>query len=401
MVLNGQITNAPSFDGVDISKIEKQLAVMWHESNPPESAGAGSDYAVSRACALNLIIYTSAREDSSPIYQLLDEVSAQHPGRTFLIIADRDVKLPSMDSDAGLICRKLGGGNKAVCNEQITFRADGPALSSAASAIAPLLVPDVPVFLWWKDPPNYNDDLWTDLALMSDRIVVDSEHFSDIVDDFTSLKQLVLKKEADIRVTDLNWGRLTTWRSLIAGFWDIPAYRTDLESIEYASIGYNPDSNVRNGSSAKPLLLAGWLASRLGWRFEKTDASADQTYFTFDHLNRKITIMIAPSKSGPQCKGLITSLSFTARGGSAEFAVRLSDDARRLTTEARIDGQMTAGRTLSYEARSEGQRLSSELSFLNRDAVYENSLAVAAELATSAIGLWTGGLDHSGTDRIS
>jgi glucose-6-phosphate dehydrogenase assembly protein OpcA len=291
----------------------------------------------------------------------------------------------------------LGGGNKAVCNEQITFWAGGPALSSAASAIAPLLVPDVPVFLWWKDPPDYKDDLWTDLASMSDRIVVDSEHFSDIVDDFNSLKELVLKKDADVRLTDLNWGRLTTWRSLIAGFWDIPAYRADLDSIEHASIGFNPGSDVRNGSSAKPLLLAGWLASLLGWRFEKTDASGDQTCFTFDHLNRKIAFVIAPSMSGPQCKGLVTSLSLTARGGSAEFTVRLSDDARRLTTEARIDGQLTAGRTLSYEARSEGQRLSSELSFLNRDAVYENSVVAAAELATSAIGLWTGSRDHSGT----
>jgi glucose-6-phosphate dehydrogenase assembly protein OpcA len=397
MVLNGQSTNAPVFDGVDIAKIEKQLAAMWHESNPPASAGAGSDYAVSRACALNLIIYTSARENCSAIYQLLDEVSAQHPGRTFLIVADRDAKLPSLESDAGLICRKLGGGNKAVCNEQITFWAGGPALSSAASAIAPLLVPDVPVFLWWKDPPDYKDDLWMDLALMSDRIVVDSEHFSDIVGDFNSLKELVLNKDADVRVTDLNWGRLTTWRSLIAGFWDIPTYRTDLDRIEYASIGYNPDSSVRNGSSAKPLLLAGWLASRLGWRFESTDASGDQTRFTFDHLNRKIVVVFAPSKSGPQCKGLVTSLSFTARRGSAEFTVRLSDDARRLTTEARIDGQMTAGRTLSYEARSEGQRLSSELSFLNRDAVYENSVAVAADLVTSATGLWTGSQDHSAT----
>jgi glucose-6-phosphate dehydrogenase assembly protein OpcA len=397
MDLNSQTTNAPAFDGVDIAKIEKQLAAMWHETNPPAATDAASDYAVSRACALNLIIYTSARENCSAIYKLLDEVSAQHPGRTFLIVADRDATLPSLESDAGLICRKLGGGNKAVCNEQITFWAGGPALSSAASAIAPLLVPDVPVFLWWKDPPDYKDDLWTDLALMSDRIVVDSEHFSDIVDDFNSLKELVLKKDADIRLTDLNWGRLTTWRSLIAGFWDIPSYRSELDNIERASIGFNPDSNLRSGSSAKPLLLAGWLATRLGWKFESTDASGDQTCYTFDRLNRKITIEMAPSRSGPQCKGLVTSLSFTARGGSAEFTVRLSDDARRLTTEAHIDGQMTAGRTLSYEARSEGQRLSSELSFLNRDAVFENSVVVAAELATSAIGPWSGSQDHSGT----
>jgi hypothetical protein len=42
------------------------------------------------------------------------------------------------------------------------------------------------------------------------------------------------------------------------------------------------------------------------------------------------------------------------------------------------------GRVLSYEARSEGQRLSAELDILSRDLVYERAVASAARMLGAA-----------------
>jgi len=39
---------------------------------------------------------------------------------------------------------------------------------------------------------------------------------------------------------------------------------------------------------------------------------------------------------------------------------------------------------LTYEARSEGQRLSSELDFLTRDVIYEKAVALSARLIETA-----------------
>jgi hypothetical protein len=51
-----------------------------------------------------------------------------------------------------------------------------------------------------------------------------------------------------------------------------------------------------------------------------------------------------------------------------------------LETKATIDGKQTIGRVLSYEGKSEGRRLSRELSLLKRDLVYEQALDSAAQL---------------------
>jgi glucose-6-phosphate dehydrogenase assembly protein OpcA len=61
-----------------------------------------------------------------------------------------------------------------VCGEQVTIVAAGAAVDTAASAIEPLVVPDVPVFLWWKDIPHEEDKLFNRLVELTDRVVIDS-----------------------------------------------------------------------------------------------------------------------------------------------------------------------------------------------------------------------------------
>ena len=52
----------------------------------------------------------------------------------------------------------------------------------------------------------------------------------------------------------------------------------------------------------------------------------------------------------------------------------------KLATEARIGAERSVGRVVGYEMRSEAERLSRELAFLSRDAIYEAALARAAQL---------------------
>ena len=82
--------------------------------------------------------------------------------------------------------------------------------------------------------------------------------------------------------------------------------------------------------------------------------------------------------------GAVASIAFLGGAGDAEFHVSLSRDGTKLETSAKIGGEMSVGRVLVYEARSEGQRLSRELGFLSRDKVYEEAIgAVAGMLGMS------------------
>jgi glucose-6-phosphate dehydrogenase assembly protein OpcA len=370
----------PNIAGIDVDRIEQELTRLWRRTaaqGDEEAAG------ITRACTLNLIVYSCEREDQNAVSALLDEVIQQHPGRIFLLITERESPQAALDASVSSHCRSLSGTKKEICSEQITIVAKADAVHTAGTAVEPLLVPDVPVFLWWKDVPDYRDKLWQRLVRMSDRVVVDSACFDKPFEDIHALSMLLDQRPEPIRISDLNWGRLTTWRSLIASFWDVPAYREALRSIDQVTIEYCRQELTPGEVPPKPFLLAGWLASRLGWRLETGKAFERSLDFKFQGPDRMIEVRIAESNVGHLDRDLLNSVTICSSQSAACFNVAFSHDRHRLTTEARVADQSSAGRTIAYEARSEGARLSNELSFISRDRVYEGSLAVAAAMVAA------------------
>src|SRR5438132_11087403 len=134
--------------GVDVNKIEKELASMWSGVSKTGDASGGAG--VTRACALNLIVYTTPTDDHSQLEVMLGEINEQHPGRTLILVAYRDIPIPRLEGYVSMRCRLLGATGKQICGEQVTIEAGGVLVDTAATAVAPLLVPDVPVYRWWK-----------------------------------------------------------------------------------------------------------------------------------------------------------------------------------------------------------------------------------------------------------
>ncbi|HYG09427.1 MAG TPA: hypothetical protein VD835_05595, partial [Pyrinomonadaceae bacterium] len=80
------------------------------------------------------------------------------------------------------------------------------------------------------------------------------------------------------------------------------------------------------------------------------------------------------------CDGLIATLTLRSGATDAEFYVGVNEAWSKLETSARIGDARTVGRVVSYEARSEGERLSRELSILSRDEIYERAVASVGQL---------------------
>ena len=353
---------------------------MWK----PETGAAGSnaESGVTRACALNLLVYATAADDRGKINEMLTVVSEQHPGRTLLLLADRAPGATKLEAFVSTRCRRLGGSGRQVCGEQITIEAAGAAIETVASAVAPLLVPDVPVFLWWKDIPHYEDKLFSRMTAMADRVVIDSSCFDRPQEDLLRLAEIIKEHPQFMSASDLNWGRLTAWRTLVASFWDVPDYRPSLDRIDRVRVEYDSPDVAPGEIAPKALLAVGWLASRLGWSAaEMVGRQDDSTNFRLRaEGGREINVELRAARHGEHCDGMLVSLTLWAGGGGAEFHVAFTDDRQRLETGATVDGQRTVGRVLSYEQKTEGQRLSRELSLLQRDLVYEEALATAAQL---------------------
>src|SRR2546425_3683347 len=366
--------------GVDVAKIEKELASMWSGASDAENGALSSG--VTRACALNLIVYTTPWDDRDLLEELLNQVNEQHPGRTLILVAYRETAEPRLEAYVSMRCQLLGAGGKQICGEQVTIEAGGPLVDTAATAVAPLLVPDVPVYLWWNDIPHYEDKLFDRLAQMADRIIIDSATFDHPYDDMLRLSQTISDQSRRMRVSDLNWGRLTSWRTLLASFWDVPDYHPLLGEIERIVIEYRPPKDPPEEIAPKALLLAGWLASRLGWEVAGKVKRDSEGICECDLRagDRAIGLSFRQNKTAGLKEGMISSVAFAARNGEANFSIAKRTDGTQLQTEAQIGTQRTVGRVLAYEMRSEAEQLGRELAFLNRDVVYEASVARAAQL---------------------
>src|SRR5215212_9014702 len=369
--------------GIDAAKLERELNAMWAEMSAPE--GGGGSAGVVRACVLNLVVYAEGPEERAEVDDLLSEVVERHPCRAIVLAAERGAGEARLEAFVSTRCQLSSRGSKRICGEQITIEAAGSAVDTASSAVAPLLVPDVPVFLCWKDIPHYDDRLFTRLAGMADRVVIDSASFDRPHEDLRRLAGLL--GGGRMRLSDLNWGRLTSWRALVAGFWDVADYRDSLAQIEKIVIEYDPPDRSHNEVAPKALLALGWIASRLGWEVSGEGARVDENraHFILADRGREIEAVLAATEDVAGRDGWLTSLTISTAAGD-EFFVELLLEERRLRTGARLGGAGHAcERVLGYEARTEGERLSAELDILSRDEVYEGAVA-AAERLLAALG---------------
>jgi glucose-6-phosphate dehydrogenase assembly protein OpcA len=383
-------TQVPLAKGIDALRLERELNAMWAEMSAPkgeaQADGATKTSAgVVRACVLNLVVYTENAEARAEVDDLLGAVVERHPCRAIVLAAERGASEARLEAFVSTRCQLSTRGAKRICGEQITVEAAGQAVETASTAVAPLLVPDVPVFLWWKDIPHYDDKLFTRLAGMADRVVIDSASFDEPYEDLRRLTRLL--EGGRLRLSDLNWGRLTSWRSLVANFWDVADYRTSLSQIEQVRIEYDPPDRAHTQVAPKALLALGWLASCLGWEVADGGSTLSEGNAQFRLRGgggHEFEAVLAATGDTAGRDGWLTSLTISTTAGD-EFYVKLLPGEHKLRTGACLkDVGHTVGRVLSYEARSEGQRLSAELDILSRDLVYERAVASAARMLEAA-----------------
>src|SRR5207237_102096 len=102
-----------------------------------------------------------------------------------------------------------------VSTERVILHAHGEPARHLASLATPLLIPDLPVILWWPGRPQFDNPLFDDLCELADRLVVDTdEGFDD--SDLARLLEVARRNKAQASIGDLNWARLIAWRHVAA-----------------------------------------------------------------------------------------------------------------------------------------------------------------------------------------
>ncbi|HWQ35813.1 MAG TPA: glucose-6-phosphate dehydrogenase assembly protein OpcA [Blastocatellia bacterium] len=367
---------------LDAAAIERELNAFW------EDAGKETEQeGVARACVLNLIVFTPAAQATSALDETLSEISIHHPSRIILIAADRTAADSALEAQTLTRCAFQPGAGKQVCGEQITIHAKGTQVNELHSAVAPLLLSDLPIYLWWHDAPPLADKAFTRLAEMSNRVIIDSASFADPQGDLIALALLLRERPKWTAITDLNWARLTAWRALIAGFYDIAEYRPALSQVNRLVIEYAPPASAPEAISPRALLIAGWIAARLGWRQDRVRRDRPGGAVTFEFLTGTQRIFIelkrtsrATIEPGHLAQVTLKADSFAEEAADASFTVTKSDEGTRLKTTINIGYEARVGRVLSYVKHTESELIGRELEILSRDRVYEQAVGAAGEM---------------------
>lgn len=234
---------------VDVRALGAELRRLW---SAPGRAGSAPGQGLTRACTRNVIVLAPSVDAALDAGRRLADVAARYPTRAFVVRPD---PAPDrLEATLEVHCLMRGGVRHVGC-EQITLTVGARAGRRAASAIVPLLVPDLPVFVWATGTPRWDDELLDRLLDAADRLLFDSRACDDPV-------RLLIDVSGRGRSgtwspADLEWARLADWREAVATLFDDPAGAPLPAHVARVAIRHG----ARGASSAA--LLAGWILDRL------------------------------------------------------------------------------------------------------------------------------------------
>ena len=243
------------------------------------------------ARVLNMIAFVD-REWSGEIANRLRGVGRYHASRT--VVLAYEPKRERLDARVMVTAEgEPRPGELALLHETVVVELGERHLDDLLTITDPLVVTDLPTLLW---SPHGHHEIVAELLALSQSILLDSveEPSAGAALD----RACELSEQA--YVVDLAWLRTTPWRERVAASFDPPALRRELRTINAVTVRHHP------ASTAAAMLLAGWLASSLGWEVatlsEQGDALLGEAHAEQGTI--AVRLQAAPELTVPGLEGL-------------------------------------------------------------------------------------------------
>lgn len=236
---------------VDVASIERQLAELWRAEKQD------GERAVTRAALWNVVAHTWDDPGHTRATEVLGRASAKVPQRTIVVKADPHGEA-DIESWISANCHLIGGGRQ-VCSEEVVIKAAGERIHHVPPLVSALLLPDMPVAMWWLgDLPD--DTRYAELLLdPADRLIVDSSQF-DSVSDLDLVSRI--GEQTTTAPADFSWVRLDEWRAATAALFDPLSMRGRLQRMQRVKVTSGGAASF--GATAEALLYVAWLTAQSG-----------------------------------------------------------------------------------------------------------------------------------------
>ncbi|MCZ7567835.1 MAG: glucose-6-phosphate dehydrogenase assembly protein OpcA [Ardenticatenaceae bacterium] len=371
-------TNTP-FDGdrvsVSMGDIEVALAQMWRE------AGEATGPQVVHTRVLNLLICTEGEANAQALTEAIAALPARHPARTILLVAGDPEEPETLDAWIEMHCQIALGGRQQLCGEQISIHATGDAVNRLPSAALPLLLPDLPVVVYWREPLDRERALLHPLARLADRIILDSGLARDSLAVVRRLPA-ILDRYPGASIGDIIWARLTPWRELTAQLFDAQDLRPYLDTITAVDLTYGQDGEPLHVTQA--CFYLGWLVSCLNWAVETAIQveGAGRVSVQLRSQHGRIAVRLEPGERFDELPDSLVGLVIHADGEPpARFEIVRADDRVCAISRVRLGEREILERVVTLPDLSEIASLSQELDQMVRDRTFEQAVRAAATIA--------------------
>ncbi len=364
--------------GVDLTTVDRQLSSLWKQlANESETA------CPVRTHVFNLVVYTESRSEADRIAGGLKKLASRHPSRAIILISDRAEERSSIDAELTVECPPEAANLPSLCYECIVLTIHGRAADHLSSVVIPLLMADLPTYLWWPGQPPFGHRALHRLLSVADQLVIDSAEFASPGDGYADLARLCSGKQG---VNDFNWARLAAWREIIAQFFDGPTLAPYASAIRSVRVEFGAGGENYARPMSGVLLLVGWMASRLGWEPETTLDSTVKHAVTLSVLqgDRVIEIDFRFRSHGDPAAGRLMLVEIHCEGESGEhavFTVSRSADLQHAHIATHTGDGQDLSRVIPLNIQSDEELLADELEAAGHDQLYESVVEMASRVA--------------------
>jgi glucose-6-phosphate dehydrogenase assembly protein OpcA len=362
------VAEAAQFKPVDPGAIERELQALWRGRAEARKREAPNGKPLGRTLLHSLVVFAPDPAAAAQAQQVIAAISPHQPGR-MILLSSQTAGQAGLDFQAAvrLHCVAPESGQEPVCCEQVILSFSGTdAARRLPGAVLPLLVANVPSFLYWTKGNPFRHPILRDLEPAIDRLIVDSLTFAAPDLDLSDVTTAVQDAHFHTIISDLSWARLAAWRYQTAQIFDAANMRPYLKRVQHARLSYYA------GTPVLAWLFGGWLAARLGWRCVERNPQGAQY-----SGGQKVEYEILTAGEAGQA-GYFAGVKLTADDGATFEVARRG--AGFSATHLRVADQ-TFERVVPLRDETQTEWLGHELGRLSATPTYNAALGQLAEAA--------------------
>jgi glucose-6-phosphate dehydrogenase assembly protein OpcA len=375
-------SRARSIDGV-----AAELGKIWTSMTRATSADGPVERRVAaRSSVMNLVVIAGRGEVGERTAAIIDGLTGRHPSRT-IIVSPADPDGPSwLDAQVQAHCMLPSATAPETCSELVYLTVGGESGQHMAGIVAPLLIHDLPVMVWWPGEPHFESRSMADWLTTADKILVDAAGWSG--DGLAGLVAMAkLPARFHVEIVDFALLRQTRWREAIASTFDRPNIHPFLHHLDRIDLTYAVvDGTPGVANTVRPVYHVAWLASRLGMAVVEplragTDAWSGYTA-TLRLGRRRVPVTIKPISSDAP-RGTTISVDLHATRSRQELRVDVTAAQDGVIVQADLDGHSMPARLFHAPRKREADLLAETIDAAGRDHISGEVIAMAAELVAT------------------